>query len=138
MSLVRFLVGRHHPSSVRGFATATFSKFGLASQVVTLGADTPVKSLGDKEVAIKLLAAPITPHDLQVIQGKSGQTSLPTVPGGEGVGIVTGVGAKVTGLKVDDWVIPAAPSFGECTSDITFRGIPYHHRASSHTVMEYT
>lgn len=96
----------------RGLATASFSKFGRASEVVSLAADTEIKALGDKEVALKFLAASITSHDLQMIQGNSSM-SLPAIPGSEGVAVVTAVGSSVSGLKVNDWVVPAVPAFGK-------------------------
>lgn len=54
-------------------------------------------SLGESEVAISMLCAPVTKADLA---GKS--------KGTEGVGLVTAVGSKVKALGVNDWVVPAA------------------------------
>ena len=37
---------------------------------------------------------------------------LPAVGGGEGVGVVTKVGAEVTTFREGDWVIPASTGLG--------------------------
>ena len=38
---------------------------------------------------------------------------LPAVGGGEGVGVVTSVGAEVTTLSKGDWVVSSRPGMGE-------------------------
>lgn len=49
------------------------------------------------------------------IEGTYGfKPTLPAVPGHEGVGVVVSTGPNVKGLKVNDWVIPAAAGFGAC------------------------
>jgi trans-2-enoyl-CoA reductase len=100
---------------VRGLATATFSKAGPPSQVVTLGKDVVGKALGENEVALRFLAAPVTATDLGTIQGKLPVPSLPAVPGSEGVAVVTEVGSKVSGLAPNDWVVPTTATMGEYT-----------------------
>jgi len=72
---------------------------------------------GSNQVLVKMLAAPINPADINLIQGTYGVTpSLPAVGGSEGVGIVEKAGSGVKGLKVGDHVIPTKPSFGTCCS----------------------
>lgn len=115
MALSRVLARR--VGMLRGLATATFSKPGPPSQVVVLGNDVAVKSLGDNEVSLRFLAAPVTSTDLKTIEGKLATPSLPAVPGSEGVGVVTAVGSKVTGLAPDDWVVPTIPTLGKCRSN---------------------
>jgi trans-2-enoyl-CoA reductase len=67
---------------------------------------------GDK-VLIKMLAAPINPADLNMIQGTYGvQPKLPAIGGSEGVGIIEQVGPNVKHLKVGQHVIPAKPGLG--------------------------
>ena len=44
---------------------------------------------------------------------------LPAVGGGEGVGVVTSVGAEVTTLSEGDWVVMSKPGLGE--PNATFR-----------------
>ena len=63
-----------------------------------------------------MLACPVTAIDLGTIQGKlPGPSAFPAVPGGEGVGVVTAVGSKVSGLSVNDWVVPTTSSLGKFT-----------------------
>jgi trans-2-enoyl-CoA reductase len=54
-----------------------------------------------------MLAAPVNPADLNVIEGKYGELpKLPAVIGNEGVGRVVAIGPKATGFSVDDLVLP--------------------------------
>ncbi|GAB1288999.1 Alcohol dehydrogenase 1 [Apodemus speciosus] len=60
------------------------------------------------DVHVRMLAAPINPSDINMIQGNYGLLpKLPAVGGNEGVGEVIAVGSSVSGLKPGDWVIPA-------------------------------
>jgi len=62
---------------------------------------------------VKMLAAPINPADLNMIQGNYGvQPKLPSVGGSEGVGIVEEVGSEVRELRVGQHVIPSKPGMG--------------------------
>lgn len=75
--------------------------------------DDKEKPLGNKEVAIKFLAAAINVSDLSQIQGHYPvRPPLPAVAGGEGVAVVTAVGKDVKNVKVNDRVIPAVAGFG--------------------------
>uniref|UniRef100_A0A6P8S124 Enoyl-[acyl-carrier-protein] reductase, mitochondrial n=1 Tax=Geotrypetes seraphini TaxID=260995 RepID=A0A6P8S124_GEOSA len=59
-----------------------------------------------------MLAAPINPSDINMVQGTYAiLPDLPAVGGNEGVGEVLEVGSHVT-LKPGDWVIPAGVKFG--------------------------
>lgn len=61
-----------------------------------------------------MLAAPVSPIDLGTIAGKlPGPSAFPAVPGGEGVGVVTAVGSKVSGLAINDWVVPITANLGK-------------------------
>ena len=54
-----------------------------------------------------MLAAPVNPADLNVIEGKYGELpTLPAVIGNEGVGRVAALGSKVQGFSVGDLVLP--------------------------------
>lgn len=65
-------------------------------------------------------AAPINPADLNLVEGNYGvKAQLPAVPGNEGLGSVIAVGSGVTGLAVDDWVIPATPGLGTWRTHLT-------------------
>lgn len=60
-----------------------------------------------------MIAAPINPSDLNMIEGTYAiSPALPTVAGNEGVGVIEAVGPNVTSLKVGDRVIPSKPGFG--------------------------
>ena len=59
-----------------------------------------------------MLAAPINPADINIIQGNYGTISaLPAIAGNEGVGVVEEPGSS--SFSKGDWVIPAHPGFGE-------------------------
>ncbi|NXV80212.1 MECR protein, partial [Atlantisia rogersi] len=75
--------------------------------------DLEVAELGDSDVHIQMLAAPINPADINMVQGTYSILSpLPAVGGNEGVGEVLEVGKRVTALKPGDWVIPAVTGLG--------------------------
>lgn len=69
--------------------------------------------VGDNDVLVGFLAAPINPADLNMVEGVYPiGPKAPAVGGNEGVAEVLAVGSKVKGIAVDDWVIPAKPGFG--------------------------
>ena len=77
--------------------------------------DSPMipTQLKDDEVLIRMLAAPINPADINMIQGVYRLLpTLPAVGGNEGVGEVMQVGKSVTELQTGDWVVPAAAGWG--------------------------
>uniref|UniRef100_A0A8C8AV16 Enoyl-[acyl-carrier-protein] reductase, mitochondrial n=1 Tax=Otus sunia TaxID=257818 RepID=A0A8C8AV16_9STRI len=75
--------------------------------------DLEVAELGDSDVHVKMLAAPINPADINMIQGTYAIVSpLPAVGGNEGVGEVLEVGRRVAALKPGDRVIPAVTGLG--------------------------
>jgi len=60
-----------------------------------------------------MLAAPINPADLNMIEGVYGKRAeLPAIGGNEGTGVVVGLGSGVNGLSLNDHVIPANPGLG--------------------------
>eukprot|EP00850_Spirogloea_muscicola_P000732 SM000003S10977 [mRNA] locus=s3:26637:28712:- [translate_table: standard] len=67
-----------------------------------------------------MLAAPINPSDLNMIEGTYHiRPALPAVGGNEGVGVVTAVGpGGAAGLRLGDWVIPAAPGLGTWRTEL--------------------
>ncbi|XP_047648893.1 enoyl-[acyl-carrier-protein] reductase, mitochondrial isoform X2 [Phacochoerus africanus] len=68
-----------------------------------------------------MLAAPINPSDINMIQGNYGLLpQLPAVGGNEGVGQVVAVGSHVTGVKPRDWVIPANAGLGTWQTEAVF------------------
>ncbi|KAL3457979.1 chaperonin 10-like protein [Aspergillus heterothallicus] len=81
-------------------------EFGPAKQVVTVEPYTPAAA-GLGEVRIKMLLASINPSDLVTISGAyQSRTSLPFIPGFEGVGMIESVGAGVSESLVGQRVLP--------------------------------
>ena len=92
---------------------------------VTKLVEVPAVDVKEKEVCVKMLAAPINPSDINRIQGVYPvRPNPPAVGGYEGVGEVLSVGSSVTSLSPGDWVIPSPPSFG--TLSFTSFPLIYH------------
>ncbi|KAK1123355.1 enoyl-[acyl-carrier-protein] reductase, mitochondrial isoform X1 [Acipenser oxyrinchus oxyrinchus] len=69
--------------------------------------------LGVSDVHVKMLAAPVNPSDINMVQGTYAiLPELPAVGGNEGVGQVLEVGSQVTSLRAGDWVIPQDAGLG--------------------------
>uniref|UniRef100_A0A8B9BWQ0 Enoyl-[acyl-carrier-protein] reductase, mitochondrial n=1 Tax=Anser brachyrhynchus TaxID=132585 RepID=A0A8B9BWQ0_9AVES len=80
-----------------------------------------VPRLGHSDVHVKMLAAPINPADINMIQGTYAILApLPAVAGNEGVGRVLEVGPGVTALRRGDWVIPADAGLGTWRTQAVF------------------
>ena len=91
-----------------------YDEHGAPEQVLRV-ADAPLVHLGDRDVCVRMLAAPINPSDINRIEGVYPvRPPLPGAVGGyEGVGQVHALGPAVTApLSPGDWVIPSPPSFG--------------------------
>ncbi|NXL95431.1 MECR protein, partial [Alectura lathami] len=70
-------------------------------------------TLGPSDVLVRMLAAPINPADINMIQGTYALlVPLPAVAGNEGVGRVLEVGPGVATLRPGDCVIPADAGLG--------------------------
>jgi len=68
-----------------------------------------------------MIAAPINPADINVIQGKYPiNPPVPAIGGSEGCGQVIALGEEVSSLKVGDFVIPAKPGLGTWRSHGVF------------------
>ena len=77
-----------------------FAELGNPADVLSLK-EAPSVALKAGDVRVKVLASPIHPSNLLQISGHYGITPpLPFVPGSEGIGEVTEVGADVSHLKV--------------------------------------
>ncbi|XP_069624067.1 enoyl-[acyl-carrier-protein] reductase, mitochondrial-like [Ranitomeya imitator] len=73
----------------------------------------PLPHVGDQDIHIKMLAAPVNPADINMLQGNYGiLPHVPAIGGNEGVGEVIKVGCQVHGFKTGDWVIPVDCGFG--------------------------
>ncbi|MCJ8728506.1 hypothetical protein PDJAM_G00005300 [Pangasius djambal] len=79
-----------------------YRRHGEPSQVVQLET-LRLPALEAKSALVKMLAAPINPSDINMIQA---------VGGNEGVGQVLEVGSQVQTVKVGDWVIPRNAGLG--------------------------
>tara|TARA_R110002126_G_scaffold27492_1_gene92237 strand:- start:1072 stop:2049 length:978 start_codon:yes stop_codon:yes gene_type:complete len=85
-------------------------KFGPAHQVIKAETYLP-KNVANGEVCIEMKCAPINPSDIVTISGAySTRTTLPIVPGFEGVGIISEIAPDVTHLKPGDVVMPIKKS----------------------------
>uniref|UniRef100_A0A8C4J3A2 Enoyl-[acyl-carrier-protein] reductase, mitochondrial n=1 Tax=Dromaius novaehollandiae TaxID=8790 RepID=A0A8C4J3A2_DRONO len=86
-----------------------------------LSTDLSVAKLGESDVHVRMLAAPINPADINMIQGTYAILSeLPAVGGNEGVGQVVEVGSRVTSVKPGDWVVPADTGLGTWRTEAVF------------------
>ena len=75
--------------------------------------------LGSKQVALRMLAAPINPSDLNMVEGIYGvKANLPAVGGNEGVAFVAQVGDQVTSVKPGDYVVPHVSGFGTWRTEL--------------------
>ena len=91
-----------------------YDEHGPPEQVLRT-VDVPPVEVGDRDVCVRMLAAPINPSDINRVEGVYPvRPPLPAAVGGyEGVGQVHAVGPAVTApLSPSDWVIPSPPSFG--------------------------
>jgi mitochondrial enoyl-[acyl-carrier protein] reductase / trans-2-enoyl-CoA reductase len=72
-------------------------------------------SLTDDTVRLKILAAPVNPSDINIIEGtyplKPNWNDYGAIGGQEGVAEVVECGVSVIGLKKGDWVVPIQQSF---------------------------
>ncbi|XP_025712712.1 enoyl-[acyl-carrier-protein] reductase, mitochondrial isoform X2 [Callorhinus ursinus] len=105
------------PSRVRALV---YGHHGDPAKVVELK-NLELAAVGGSDVHVKMLAAPINPSDINMIQGNYGLLpKLPAVGGNEGVGQVVAVGSSVTGVKPGDWVIPASAGLGTWQTEAVF------------------
>jgi len=100
--------------SSRALATAAiFETTGPPRKVLKRVEVPPVPPVGPSDVSLKILAAPINPSDLNMVEGVYGiKAKLPSIGGNEGVALVREIGSEVKGFKVGDWVIPRGGGFG--------------------------
>uniref|UniRef100_UPI0025AE7395 enoyl-[acyl-carrier-protein] reductase, mitochondrial n=1 Tax=Doryrhamphus excisus TaxID=161450 RepID=UPI0025AE7395 len=99
----------HHASTCQALV---YRNHGDPSSVIRLE-DLDLPQLGTKDVLLKILAAPINPSDINMIQGTYAiLPDLPAVGGNEGVAQVMEVGSQVTSLQIGDWVIPKDAGVG--------------------------
>ena len=79
---------------------AVFHNFGDPAKVIVVE-QVEIPQPGDHDVLVRMVMSPIHNHDLVTVRGQYGvKPVLPAVGGSEGVGIVTALGAKVTGVQI--------------------------------------
>lgn len=116
-----FLRPRAAPAPVPARSLAlVYERHGEPARVLQLK-DLERGELGHSGVYVKMLAAPVNPADINMIQGTYALLpDLPAVGGNEGVGQVVEIGSHVTSLKPGDWVIPTDAAFGTWRTDAVF------------------
>ncbi|XP_064537915.1 enoyl-[acyl-carrier-protein] reductase, mitochondrial [Drosophila montana] len=93
-----------------------YSQHGEPQDVLKLVEDK-LADPKDKQVLVKILAAPINPADINTIQGKYPvKPKFPAIAGNEFVGEVICVGDQVKGLQPGAYVIPLASGLGTWTT----------------------
>ncbi|CAL4996022.1 unnamed protein product [Urochloa decumbens] len=115
-----------------------YDEHGAPEQVLRVADVAPVQ-LGERDVCVRMLAAPINPSDINRVEGVYPvRPLLPGAVGGyEGVGQVHAFGPAVTApLSPGDWVIPSPPSFGTWQTYIVKHQSVWH-KVRSDVPMEY-
>ncbi|KAJ7985252.1 hypothetical protein DPEC_G00350150 [Dallia pectoralis] len=106
-------VCRYSTTSAISHCTALlYREHGDPTQVVQ-SESMNLPNVGETSVFVRMLAAPINPSDVNMIQGTYAiLPDLPAVGGNEGVAQVVEVGSLVKALKPGDWVIPRDAGLG--------------------------
>ena len=103
---------RNYSNDTRHSLSVQFSAHGDPVKVLGLK-ETVLPSPGNDEVLVRMLAAPVNPADINIVQGVYPiRPELPAVGGSEGVGKVVEIGKDVEGFSIGDWVIPAIAGIG--------------------------
>ena len=100
-----------HTARVSGFAVR-YEQTGDPNKVLR-GHTYSLPSLKHDEVLVRMLAAPVNPADINMIQGVYPiKPPMPAIGGNEGLAEVLEVGSDVLNLEAGDWVIPAVAGWG--------------------------
>ena len=103
----------------RSASRLAYHEFGAASEVVKYETfeDPTIDDTEIDYVIVRMLAAPINPAHINIIQGTypAGPKTFPAVGGSEGIGQVIKVGKRVTRLSVGDLVFPPMVLSGDGT-----------------------
>ncbi len=95
----------------------TYENFGHPAKVLKIS-KLDVPKLCEGQVMVKMLAAPVNPADINMIQGvyPIKPATFPAVGGNESVGEVVEVSDSVKTLRIGDWVLPAQSGSGTWTT----------------------
>ncbi len=86
--------------------TIYYERFGAPADVLKIR-ETAVPEPNADEILVRMRARAINPSDLLTIRGTyAHRTTLPCIPGYEGVGVVEAVGSQVKGIAVGSRVLP--------------------------------
>ncbi|CAB4017226.1 enoyl-[acyl-carrier- ] reductase, mitochondrial isoform X1 [Paramuricea clavata] len=97
------------PRSCRGLV---YTEYGDPAKVISLQ-DFELPEFDEQSVFLEMLATPINPADLNMVQGTYPiKPCLPAVGGNEGVGEVLAVGSGVKNINIGDWVLMASAGLG--------------------------
>lgn len=91
--------------------TARLSRFGKPAEVIELADLEAPAAPGEGEVLIDVVACPINPADVLMLEGRYGAAppKLPLTPGAEGIGRIARAGPGVTHVKPGDLVLVPGP-----------------------------
>ncbi|XP_039603405.1 enoyl-[acyl-carrier-protein] reductase, mitochondrial [Polypterus senegalus] len=112
ISVLRVTQPRFTAVRKRHYEALLYRSHGQPDDVIKMEKMT-LPDIGAMDVRLRMLAAPVNPADINMIQGTYGiLPSLPAVGGNEGLAEVIEVGNQVTALSPGDWVIPVDAEFG--------------------------
>ncbi|XP_074662138.1 enoyl-[acyl-carrier-protein] reductase, mitochondrial-like [Tubulanus polymorphus] len=91
----------------------TYASYGDPTKTLVKTNISLPKKLSPNEILVKMMAAPINPADINMIEGVYPiKPALPAVAGNEGVGIIVDTGSDVQTIECGDWVIPSTSGWG--------------------------
>ena len=91
------------PTKIR---SVKYYRYGDPREVIVVE-ELDLSPVGQEQVLVRMKVAPIDPADLNTIEGTYPiLPSLPAVGGGEGVGVITAMGERVTHLQIGQLVKP--------------------------------
>src|SRR5262249_1607321 len=105
IGFVESATARHRRRKLMKVSAIVLREFGSPGDAVRVE-HIELPPLDAKGARLRMLAAPINPADLNVLEGKYPiRPEIGGVPGVEGVGVVEEIGAEVTRLRVGDRVL---------------------------------
>uniref|UniRef100_A0A0D9XVY8 enoyl-[acyl-carrier-protein] reductase n=1 Tax=Leersia perrieri TaxID=77586 RepID=A0A0D9XVY8_9ORYZ len=112
-----------------------YDDHGPPDKVLRVAEVAPVE-IGERDVCVRMLAAPINPSDLNRIEGVYPiRPPLPAaVAGYEGLAQVHALGSGDVDLSPGDWVIPSPPSFGTWQTYIVKPATAWHKNGATSIV----